>query len=62
MPLAGRGVLPADLAEATAAALDGTADRDGSLERGLFYPDQLRAVAAATRDDPGPTRTPSSPT
>jgi hypothetical protein len=52
MPLAGRGVLPADLAAATAAALDGTADRDGSLERGLFYPDQLRAIAAATHDDP----------
>lgn len=48
VPLAGRGVLPADLAAATAAALDGTADRDGSLERGLFYPDQLRTVAAAT--------------
>ncbi len=48
MPLAGRGVLPADLAAATAAALDGTADYDGSLERGLFYPDQLRTIAAAT--------------
>jgi hypothetical protein len=48
LPLAGRGVLPDDLAEASAAALDGTADRDGSLERGLFYPDQLPAVAAAT--------------
>jgi hypothetical protein len=48
LPLAGRGVLPADLAAATAAALDGTADRDGSLERGLFYPDQLPALAAAT--------------
>ena len=48
MPLAGRGVLPADLAAATAAALDGTADCDGSLERGLFYPDQLRAIAGAT--------------
>ena len=48
LPLAGRGVLPADLATATAAALDGTADRDGSLERGLFYPDQLRTIAAAT--------------
>ena len=48
MPLAGRGVLPADLAAATAAALDGTADRDGSLERGLFYPEQLRAIAGAT--------------
>ncbi len=51
LPLAGRGVLPADLAAATAAALDGTADRDGSLERGLFYPDQLRTIAAATDPD-----------
>ena len=41
VPLAGRGALPADLGEAVAAHLDGTADRDGSLERGLFYPDQL---------------------
>ncbi len=41
----------ADLAAATAAALDGTADRDGSLERGLFYPDQLRTIAAATDPD-----------
>lgn len=52
LPLAGRGVLPADLDAATAAGLDGTADRDGSLERGLFYPTQLRTIAAATRDDP----------
>jgi Beta-galactosidase len=52
MPLAGRGVLPADLDAAAAAMLDGAADRDGSLERGLFYPDQLAAVAAATRADP----------
>jgi hypothetical protein len=47
VPLAGRGVLPADLDAATAAGLDGTADRDGSLERGLFYPTQLRTIAAA---------------
>jgi hypothetical protein len=53
LPLAGRGVLPADLRAATAAALDGTADRDGSLERGLYYPRQLPAIAAATRGDPG---------
>ena len=53
LPLAGRGVLPADLAAATAAGLDGTADRDGSLERGLHYPTQLRTIAAATRGDPG---------
>ncbi len=53
LPLAGRGVLPADLRAATAAALDGTADRDGSLERGLHYPRQLPAIAAATRLHPG---------
>ncbi|GAA3071781.1 hypothetical protein GCM10010464_39900 [Pseudonocardia yunnanensis] len=46
IPLAGRGVLPADLGEAVAAYLDGTADRDGSLERGLFYPDQLDRLGA----------------
>jgi Beta-galactosidase len=51
MPLAGRGALPHDLAAATAAGLDGTADRDGSLERGLFYPDQLALIADATRHD-----------
>ena len=44
-PLAGRGALPADLEAALAAHLDGTADRDGSLEGGLFYPDQLRHIA-----------------
>lgn len=52
VPLAGRGVLPADLAAATGAALDGTADRDGSLEKGLYYPDQLQTIATATRNDP----------
>ena len=51
MPLAGRGVLPDDIAAATAAGLDGTADRDGSLERGLYYPDQLAVIANATRND-----------
>ena len=44
-PLAGRGALPGDLEEALAARLDGTADRDGSLEGGLFYPEQLPYVA-----------------
>ena len=51
LPLAGRGVLPDDMADATAAGLDGTADRDGSLERGLDYPGQLTIVADATRND-----------
>jgi hypothetical protein len=45
LPLAGRGALPADLEAALAAGLDGTADRDGSLEGGLFYPDQLPYIA-----------------
>ena len=44
-PLAGRGALPGDLEEALAARLDGTADRDGSLEGGLFYPEQLPYIA-----------------
>jgi hypothetical protein len=46
LPLAGRGALPADLNSALAAHLDGTGDRDGSLERGLFYPEQLADIAA----------------
>jgi hypothetical protein len=45
LPLAGRGALPADLEAALVARLDGTADRDGSLEGGLFYPEQLRHIA-----------------
>jgi hypothetical protein len=44
-PLAGRGALPGDLEQALAARLDGTADRDGSLEGGLFYPEQLPYIA-----------------
>lgn len=44
VPLAGRGALPEDLRRAINSALDGTGDRDGSLERGLYYPDQLRAL------------------
>lgn len=46
LPLAGRGALPADLNSALAAHLDGTGDRDGSLESGLFYPEQLADIAA----------------
>ncbi len=49
LPLAGRGALPADLEAALAARLDGTADRDGSLEGGLFYPEQLRHIAESLR-------------
>jgi len=47
VPLAGRGILPADLTGTIRSRLDGTVDRDGSLERGLYYPDQLAAIAAA---------------
>ncbi|WP_433787495.1 hypothetical protein ACQPX6_11855 [Actinomycetospora sp. CA-101289] len=50
LPLAGRGVLPADLALAVENHLDGTGDRDGSLAAGLDYPTQLPALAEA----PGP--------
>jgi hypothetical protein len=50
LPLAGRGVLPGDLALATGHDLDGTGDRDGSLGAGLDYPSQLDAIA----DAPGP--------
>ncbi|WP_433292117.1 hypothetical protein ACQPZQ_03880 [Pseudonocardia sp. CA-142604] len=50
IPLAGRGVLPADLFQAVGTRLDGTADRDGSLERGLFYPDQLDRLGALAAD------------
>lgn len=47
IPLAGRGVLPPDLQVALRARLDGTGDRDGSLQRGMDYPDQLPIIAAA---------------
>jgi hypothetical protein len=45
LPAPGRGVLPSDLTAATAARLDGTADRDGALGRGLFYVDQFPLLA-----------------
>lgn len=50
LPLAGRGVLPADLDAAVASRLDGSANRDGSLNSGLDYRAQLAALATA----PGP--------
>ncbi len=50
LPLAGRGVLPEDRASAVQALLDGTGDRDASLERGLYYPDQLPAIREAAPD------------
>jgi hypothetical protein len=54
LPLAGRGALPADLETALAAGLDGTADRDGSLEGGLFYPQQLPYIAETLARDAQP--------
>jgi hypothetical protein len=45
VPLAGRGALPTDLKTAFAANLGGAGDRDGSLERGLYYPEQLADIA-----------------
>lgn len=45
VPLAGRGVLPADRDEAVAGRLDGRADPDGALGRGLDYPRAFAALA-----------------
>jgi hypothetical protein len=55
LPLAGRGALPGDVNKAIGAYLDGTADRDGSLEGGLFYPEQLQGIAhsLAQTEKPG---------
>lgn len=45
VPLAGRGTLPADRAAAVAGLLDGRANPDGALERGLDYPAQFGMLA-----------------
>jgi hypothetical protein len=45
VPVAGRGILPADRAAAVAGLLDGRADPDGALERGLDYPAQFPVLA-----------------
>jgi hypothetical protein len=45
VPLAGRGVLPEDRRAATDGLLDGRADPDGSLGKGLDYPAQFRVLA-----------------
>ena len=45
VPVAGRGILPADRAAAVAGLLDGRADPDGALERGLDYPRQFAVLA-----------------
>lgn len=49
VPVAGRGALPADRADAVAGRLDGRSNPDGALERGLDYPAQFAVLAA--RDD-----------
>lgn len=51
VPVAGRGVLPADRAAAVAGLLDGRADPDGALERGLDYPAVFAALAARADAD-----------
>ncbi|HEY0933052.1 MAG TPA: hypothetical protein VGD91_04830, partial [Trebonia sp.] len=51
VPVAGRGVLPSGLAEALTSDLQTAGTPDGSLERGLDYPAQLRALAALDRRD-----------
>jgi hypothetical protein len=53
VPLAGRGLLPGDLKTALTERLDGSGARDGSLGRGLFYPDQLPLLARATAKSGG---------
>jgi hypothetical protein len=45
VPVAGTGILPADRAAAVAGLLDGRADPDGALERGLDYPRQFAVLA-----------------
>ena len=49
VPVAGRGILPADRAAAVAGLLDGRADPDGALERGLDYPRQFAVLAGLDR-------------
>jgi hypothetical protein len=45
VPVAGRGILPLDRAAAVDGLLDGRADPDGALERGLDYPSQFPILA-----------------
>lgn len=49
VPVAGRGILPADRAAAVAGLLDGRADPDGAIERGLDYPRQFAVLAGLDR-------------
>ncbi|AMB39374.1 hypothetical protein AUT26_03425 [[Arthrobacter] sp. ATCC 21022] len=45
VPVAGRGVLPADKAKAIKGRLDGRANPDGAQERGLDYPAQFAVLS-----------------
>ena len=49
VPVAGRGVLPADLQRAVSGRLDGRNNPDRALERGLFYPQQFATIAELDR-------------
>ncbi|MCP1415221.1 glycoside hydrolase family 5 protein [Paenarthrobacter sp. A20] len=51
VPVAGRGVLPADKAEAVKGRLDGRANPDGAQERGLDYAAQFAVLATLTGVD-----------
>ncbi|MDR6639081.1 hypothetical protein [Paenarthrobacter nitroguajacolicus] len=46
VPVAGRGALPADVVQAVDGRLDGRANPDGALERGLDYVAQFAVLAA----------------
>ncbi|MFF0904421.1 UNVERIFIED_CONTAM: hypothetical protein RF653_12160 [Kocuria sp. CPCC 205316] len=51
VPLAGGGAYPSQLQKAIASELVNIEDPDGSLERGLYYPDQLRALSKGEHKD-----------
>jgi hypothetical protein len=51
VPVAGRGVLPADKLKAVTGLLDGRNDPDGALERGLDYEEQFSVLAALPNVD-----------
>jgi hypothetical protein len=49
VPLAGGGLLPAELSAAVDTHIAGVGSRDGSLDKGLFYPEQLALIAGMVR-------------
>jgi hypothetical protein len=53
IPVAGRGVLPAELSDALAGRLDGSGDPTGALGRGLHYTMQFPLLAELDRRLPG---------